>query len=84
MTLAVRLDPELERELEAYCARAGIPKSQAVKESLREYLAHKAAPADAYSIGATLFGRWGSGDALASTDRKARFRQAVRAKHARR
>jgi predicted DNA-binding protein len=84
MTLAVRLDAELERELEAYCARAGIPKSQAVKESLREYLAHKAAPADAYTIGAELFGRWGGGDADRSITRKAVFRETVRAKHARR
>lgn len=84
MTLAVRLDPELERDLDAYCARTGIPKSQALRESLRQYLARQAAPADAYTIGAELFGRWGSGDADASVQRKAAFREAVRAKHARR
>lgn len=84
MTLAVRLDPELEHELEAYCTRAGIPKSQALRESLRQYLARQVPPADAYTIGAELFGRWGSGMADASAQRKPAFREAVRAKHARR
>ena len=84
MTLAVRLDPELERALEACCARARIPKSQAVKESLRQYLAQREQPADAYTIGRTLFGRWGSGSGGVSVERKARFREVVREKRARR
>lgn len=84
MTLTVRLEPELEDKLEAYCKETGTTKSDVVKQSIAAYLVTRPGQSDAFEIGRDLFGRWGSGRKNLSAERKQAFREAVRAKHARR
>jgi len=38
MTLTVRLDPQLESQLEAYCQAEGATKSAVVTQALRDFL----------------------------------------------
>ncbi|WIM06786.1 MAG: ribbon-helix-helix domain-containing protein [Candidatus Nitricoxidivorans perseverans] len=57
MTLTIRLDPDLERDLANASAQSGQPKSQIVKRGLREYLARLSSPKTPYELGADLFDR---------------------------
>lgn len=82
MTLTVRLDPELERRLEAICRRRRTTKS-AVVTSLIEELVAREPQASSYQVAQRL-GVVGS-DTTASTDTaataKKRLRRILRAKH---
>jgi hypothetical protein len=83
MTLSIRLDAELERELSRACARSGLPKSQIVKQSLREYLARFPGAKTSYELGKDLFGQHGSGLGDLGERRKEYLAKGLRAKRAR-
>jgi hypothetical protein len=80
MTLTIRLDPELEQQLARASAQSGVPKSQIVKQGLREYLARLATPRKTpYELGKDLFGKGpGSGEGDLSTKEKIRSRMSER------
>lgn len=56
MTLSIRLDPDLERDLALAAERTGRSKSDIVKSCLREHLARLAPRKTPYELGMDLFG----------------------------
>lgn len=56
MTLSIRLEPELERDLALAAERTGRSKSDIVKSCLREHLARLAPRKTPYELGKDLFG----------------------------
>lgn len=56
MTLTVRLEPELEDQLEDYCQAEGTTKTAVVTQALREFLATLRQQRTPYELGADLFG----------------------------
>lgn len=56
MTLTVRLEPQLEDQLEDYCRLEGATKSAVVTEALRQYLSTLQQQRTPYELGADLFG----------------------------
>jgi len=84
MTLTIRLDLELEQQLARASAQSGLPKSQIVKQGLREYLAKLTPGKTPYELGKDLFGQGpGSGLGDLSTRRKEYLTEIIRAKRAR-
>ncbi|MCC7486675.1 MAG: hypothetical protein IT529_17015 [Burkholderiales bacterium] len=84
MTLTVRLEPELERRLEAACKRRRTTKSEVVSGLVREFVAREP-EVSSYEVAARL-GVIGAdatsgGDTAASA--KKLLRRALRAKHRR-
>jgi hypothetical protein len=84
MTLTVRLEPELERKLEAACKRRRVTKSTVVTGLIEEFLAREP-EANSYQVAARL-GVVGS-DTTNSPDTAANakkfLRRVLRAKHRR-
>jgi RHH-type transcriptional regulator, rel operon repressor / antitoxin RelB len=84
MTISVRLDDELEKQLAGFSRQSGVSKSQIIKESLRQYLATRTQPKTAYELGEDLFGKHDSGLGDLSTHRKQYLKAKLHAKRARR
>lgn len=85
MTLTVRLDPELEDQLEGYCQAEGTTKSAVVTQALREYLATLRQTRTPYELGADLFGADEREDYGQDVSRnyKVLLKEKLRAKHSR-
>lgn len=83
MTISVRLDDDLEHDLESVALRTGQSKSAIIKQSLKEYLARQQPAPTAYELGKDLFDGPGSGEtAPASKERiRQRIRERVRAEN---
>jgi hypothetical protein len=81
MTLTVRLDPELERQLAAVCKRRRTTKSAIVMELVQEYVAREPS-ASSYEIAARLgvIGADASGPADRADKAKQYIRRTLRAK----
>ena len=75
MTISVRLDDDLEHDLESVALRTGHSKSYIIKESLKEYLAKQKPQPTAYDLGKDLFGKYGSGEIEPAS--KERIRQTI-------
>lgn len=60
MTLSIRLEPDLERDLASAAKRTGRSKSDIVKSCLREHLARLAPRKTPYELGEDLFGTPGA------------------------
>lgn len=84
MTLTVRLDPEIERRLEAVCKKRRTTKSAVVSTLVREFLAREP-QASAYEIAKRLgiIGSVASGPSDISRNAKKYVRRAIRAKYRR-
>lgn len=84
MTLTVRLEPELERKLEAVCKRRRTSKSTVVTGLIQEFVAREPA-ASSYEVAVRLAVI--GGDTTAPTDiaanAKKHLRRVLRAKHRR-
>lgn len=80
--LNVRLSLTIEKALNDYCQRTGLPKSQVVKEALAIYLAQEKSAITPYDAGKDLFGQEGSGIEDNSTTFKERIKQRLSEKHA--
>lgn len=79
MTLTIRLDPDLERDLANASAQSGQPKSQIVKRGLREYLSRLPLRRMPYELGADLFDKEpGSGEGNLSDKATIRARMSDR------
>jgi hypothetical protein len=83
MTISVRLDDELEKQLAGLSRQTGVSKSQIIKESLRQYLLTRAQSKTAYELGEDLFGKHASGIGDLSAQRKQYLKAKLRAKNAR-
>jgi len=83
MTISVRLDDDLEHELESAALRTGQSKSYIIKQSLKEYLAKQKPQPTAYELGKDLFGQYGSGEIEPASKERIRQRivERVRAKN---
>lgn len=84
MTISIRLDARLEREVERVAEQAGISKSELVRRSLVKYLAEHHERPSAWELGKDLFGRVGGGRPDLSTNRKKILGEILRAKQNRR
>ncbi len=84
MTLTVRLDPELERQLDAVCKRRRTTKSAVVAHLIRELVAREP-EATSYEVAARLgvIGADRSGPRDRAAKAKQYVRRALRAKHRR-
>jgi len=85
MTLTVRLEPELESQLEDYCQAEGTTKSAVVTQALREFLSTLRQQRTPYELGADLFGADTSDREPhdASRNYKQLLKEKLRAKHSR-
>lgn len=81
MTLSIRLEPELERDLALAAERTGRSKSDIVKSCLREHLARLALHKTPYELGEDLFGGNDSGPVDLAENRKAYLTELLHAKH---
>jgi len=68
--LSVRLDEETEDRLQGVCRRLGLTKSQAVKQSLEQWLEGFEPAPDAFDLGADLFDQGGSAEPPANPQRR--------------
>lgn len=89
MTLTVRLDPELEDQLDDYCQAERTTKSAVVTQALRNYLTALRQPRTPYDIYREVIAENGldKSDDEEPTDHsmhyKARLKEKLRAKHGR-
>lgn len=81
MTLSIRLEPDLERDLALAAERTGRSKSDIVKSCLREHLARLAPRKTPYELGEDLFGGTESGPTDLAENRKAYLTESLHAKH---
>jgi hypothetical protein len=86
MTISIRLDPTLERKLEAAALLEGVSKSEFVRRCLEKQL--DAAPIDraklAWELGKELFDKYGSGRSDVSQNDEKILREIFDAKRRRR
>jgi RHH-type rel operon transcriptional repressor/antitoxin RelB len=86
MTLTVRLDPELERQLARYCKKRRQTKTEVLTRLLREHLAAAGDTTKTpYQIAQEfgLVGAFASGKRDLAENRKQYLKEKLRAKHAR-
>ncbi len=89
MTLTVRLEPQLEDQLEDYCRLEGATKSAVVTEALRQYLSTLQQQRTPYEIYLDVVGEHGLNDFASgepgdnSLNYKDRLKEKLRAKHGR-
>lgn len=84
MTIAIRLDKALERSLERCAEDEKTPKSELIRQCLREYLGRKRAAKTPWELGKELFGKFGSGRPDLSMNRKKIVREKIHASKDRR
>jgi RHH-type transcriptional regulator, rel operon repressor / antitoxin RelB len=77
--LTLRLDSELEKEIEEAAEAEGVSKSALVREVLLAYVA-KRKTRTPWELGSDLFGKHDLGNPKLSTDRKAILTQRIQAK----
>jgi predicted transcriptional regulator len=82
MALTVRLDPKLERELEAICTRDRVTKSEIVIRLLRAHLARsrKAGAANQAATRLRLVGAFASGTGDLAASHSTRIKEVLRGK----
>jgi Ribbon-helix-helix protein, copG family len=84
MAISIRLDENLERELELAAATKGVSKSTLVRQCLAEYLLRNKPKKAAWELGKELFGQVGSGRSDLSRNRKRIVREKIHAAKGRR
>ena len=81
MTISLRLDDQLTRQLVSLAKARGMTKSELIRKCLRDYLAGAEQGPTAWELGKHLFGRYKSGQG----DLSVRAKEIARARiHARR
>jgi hypothetical protein len=81
--LSVRLDPDLARLLERYCAQTGATRSEVVKQSVAQYLIEQTGPTLGSLAEAVLPQARSRAAASSRAPRQKRFREYVREKRRR-
>lgn len=79
--ISLRISSKTEDELNDYCKKMSVSKSQVVKEALAQYLLQKQNALDPYEAGKDLFGQEGSGQEDNSQTYKAKVKSKIDAKH---
>ena len=80
MTISVRLNSKLERQLEQFARREGISKSELIRRCLEDFLSRRHQVPFPWELGKELFGREGSGRSDLSTNRKSILREKLHGK----
>jgi hypothetical protein len=84
MTISLRLDRSLERELDRFARVEGTSKSGLVRSLISDFVNRKTSRLTSWELGMDVFGRVGSGRNDLSVDRKALLREKLNAKKNRR
>ena len=77
--ITLRLDPNLEKEINTVAKNLGLTKSDLIRKSLLEYLGKLENP-NAWELGKDFFGKYSSGLKNLSVDRKTILKEKIRAK----
>ena len=77
--ITLRLDPELEQDVQNTAKKLGLTKSELIRKSISEYINKIVHPRPWY-IGKSYFGKYSSGQGNLSTDRKALLKTKITAK----
>jgi RHH-type transcriptional regulator, rel operon repressor / antitoxin RelB len=77
--IALRLDPNLEKEITTVAKNLGLTKSDLIRKSLIEYIGKLESP-NAWELGKDFFGRYSSGLKNLSVDRKTILKERIRTK----
>jgi RHH-type rel operon transcriptional repressor/antitoxin RelB len=80
MTITIRIDPQLQAELDRLARLEGVSRSDVVRESLVCYLAEKKESVTPWELGKDVFGRYASGRTDLSAERKKILKEKLRAK----
>ena len=80
MTISLRLESRLERELNNYAKMMGISKSELVRNLIADFIERETGRSSPYELGRNVFGREGSGRGDLSANRKSILRKKLNAK----
>jgi RHH-type transcriptional regulator, rel operon repressor / antitoxin RelB len=80
MAISLRLNGVIDRELEKIAAAEGTSKSHLVRSLILDFVKKKSRHRTPWESGKDVFGRYGSGKGNLSRDRKAIFKEKLRAK----
>ena len=84
MTITIRLDPELQKELDRAAELDGVSRSELVRECLQDYIARRKQRTTAWGLGNEVFGQYASGRSDLAANRKAILEEKLRARKDRR
>jgi RHH-type transcriptional regulator, rel operon repressor / antitoxin RelB len=84
MAVSLRLEKQLEQELERTAEEEGLTKSQMLRQCLIEYLQRKKSSHLAWELGKDLFGKVGSSRGDLAAKHKRIFREKLHARKSRR
>ncbi|MCF6255372.1 MAG: ribbon-helix-helix domain-containing protein [Gammaproteobacteria bacterium] len=76
--ITLRLDPKLEKTINDAAHRLGLSKSELIRKSVTEYI-NKLEKPSPWELGNDIFGKYASGQDNLSKDRKALFKEKIRA-----
>ena len=79
--LSVRLTDELEKKIDRLSEKAGLSKSEIVKEALQKYFVSIEDKESPYELGKGLFGNHGSGKGDLSKGYKSKVKEKIRDKN---
>ena len=77
--ITLRLDPQLEQDINVTAKNLGLTKSELIRKSIREYLGNLNR-LNPWELGEDYFGKYSSGLGNLSTDRKELIKDKIRAK----
>ena len=80
MVISIRIDKELEGELERVARMQGLSKSGLIRRCLAEYLVRRTNRPTPWELGKDRFGKVGSGRSDLSTNRKKILREMLHAR----
>jgi RHH-type transcriptional regulator, rel operon repressor / antitoxin RelB len=80
MSISLRLDRKLERELNDYARIVGKPKSELIRNLIAEFIKKESRNLTPWELGKEVFGREGSGCGNLSLDRKSILKEKLHAK----
>lgn len=77
--ITLRLDPELEQNVQNTAKKLGVTKSELIRKSISEYINRIRTPSP-WDIGKSYFGKYSSGQENLSRDRKRLLKTKLAAK----
>lgn len=77
--ITLRLDSELEQNINKIAHKMGVTKSELIRKSITAFI-EKIEPPSPWELGSDIFGKYASGKDNLSQDRKSIFKEKVRAK----
>ncbi len=80
MSISLRLDSKLERDLNNYARMIGMPKSELIRNLISDFVKKKSRKLTSWELGKKVFGREGSGRGNLSMDRKSILKEKLNAK----